>query len=286
MSQSSFPAKWNPFPENAPIIRDYGKYCLSFPCNPHDLRTTATGFRLLVLSNFVLVVVMLLLFGTAYWLINYSPEFQTFIQKMTPERLEIIQNLSPVERHKLLQDELPLAQLTPISSVISILTLGGFLVNFVGTIMSTRCPNSFIPKCGTYALVWFGAFLLSGVIFALGPLMLLLAWQFWLSYIYRLGFLLGDQSAIHSLRKVHRYLFYTIIAFLVVTLVPRFMEGNSSASYIIMGFMLLVLFYFIATFYHYAITLKQLRMTINQLTQYWDNGNEEMLKNAENAEKA
>ncbi|MDO4629002.1 MAG: hypothetical protein Q4C70_07445 [Planctomycetia bacterium] len=279
MSQSPFPPKWNPFPENAPIIRDYGKYCLSFPCNPYDLHHTATGFRLLVLSDFVLVVVTLLLFGTAFWLINYSPEFQNFIQNITPERLEAIQKLTPTEQHKLLQDELPIKQLMPISSLISILTLGGLLANFIGTIMATRCPNSVIPKCSNYALIWFGAFLLAGFIPSLGPLMLLLAWQYWLSYIRRLAFLLGDSVALQSWKKVNRYIFYTILAILLTTLMPLFFSEGASSSYVVMSFTLL--FYFIATFYHYATTLKQLRLTIDQLKQYWDNGNEEMLKNAE-----
>lgn len=276
MSQPPFPQEWTDRAADATIIRDYGNYSLSFPCNPHDLRTTAIGFRLLFWADFLLVTAILIGAGTVYWFSAQSPQFQTFCESMTVERMEALQRLAPAEQQAILMKELPMEQLAIPAFLATFSLLAGLGLNVLGTLFCMSCPQQVLPKVYVYGLIWFGAFLLSGVIPFLGPLLFLIAWQFWLSYIFRLSILLGQRALVYGLRMIHRTVFWAIMAFLGTTLAPGLVGEGALGSFLTMAFSVSIFVFLVIGFLQYANALKTLRIAIRQMAHYWDYGKEDV----------
>jgi len=244
------------------IIRDFNDYSLSFPCNPHDLRSCAIGFRLLFWADFLLVVSTLLMAATMCWFTLNSPEFQTFCEEITPEKIVEIQKLPLVEQQEYFAKVLPVEQLAPPMTLVSLSFLAGILINLAGTIFCMDCKP--IPGAKTYGLVWFGVGLLNGIpgLNAFVPLFYLFAWQYWLTFLFRMAFLLGETRVPLLLRQIHRTVFFTLISFLLSTLVSQVL-------------FLLVIGFFLVGFFQYAKVLKLLRLKIHEQTQFWNFGSED-----------
>ena len=244
------------------LIRDFKDYSLAFPCNPHDLRSCAIGFRLLFWADSLLVGAVLLMLAIVVWFSANSPQFQAFFEEITPEKILEIQNLPLQEQQKYYSEVLPMEELMPPLTLVSFSFLGGILLNIAGTIFCMNCPP--VPGAKSYGLVWFGVGLLNGIpgLNALIPLFYLFAWQYWLSFFVRLSLLLGEMRVPALLRQIHRSVFFMLISFLLATILSPFLY-------------LFVLGFFVLGFFQYAKVLKLSRMKIHELTQFWDHGNED-----------
>ncbi|MCR5163738.1 MAG: hypothetical protein K6C40_06955 [Thermoguttaceae bacterium] len=244
------------------LIRDFKDYSLAFPCNPHDLRSCAIGFRLLFWADSLIVGAVLLMLAVVIWFSANSPQFQTFFEEMTPEKIVEIQNLPLQEQQEYFSEVLPMEELMPPLTLVSFSFLSGVLLNIAGTIFCMNCPP--LPGAKSYGLVWFGVGLLNGIpgLNAFIPLFYLFAWQYWLSFFIRLSLLLGEMRVPALLRQIHRSVFFMLISFLLATILSPFLY-------------LLVLGFFVLGFFQYAKVLKLVRMKIHELTQFWDHGNED-----------
>lgn len=244
------------------IIRDFKDYSLAFPCNPHDLRSCAIGFRLLFWADSLIVCAVLLLTAVMFWFTANSPQFQTFLEEVTPEKIVEIQKLPLLEQQQYFSEVLPLDELRPPLTLVSLFFLFGVLMNIVGTIFCMNCPP--IPGAKSYGLAWFGVCILNGIPFlsTFIPLFYLLAWQYWLSFFFRLSLLLGEKRVLLLLRQIHRTVFFMIFSLLLATLLSSFL-------------FLLVLGFFVLGFFQYAKVLKLLRIKIDEQTQFWDYGNDD-----------
>lgn len=254
-----------------PIIRNFGTYSLSFPCNPHDLRTVAAGFQILFWSDFLLVAALWLCVGSVFWFSSYSEQFQAFAESLTPERIQYFQTLSKEEYANILSKELPVEKLAVPAGILTLLLLGGFALNVAGTCMCMTCPGRIIPKSHRYGLAWFGAFLASGIVFFLGPLLFLFSWQYWLTFLSRLANILGENQALLMIRRIHRTVFYCIMAFFCLTLFQNDTAFGTTLSSVSTA---AVLVFFALGFLQYARLLKLLRSAVFQMIQYWDYGND------------
>lgn len=244
------------------IIRDFKDYSLAFPCNPHDLRSCAIGFRLLFWADSLLVSAVLLMAAVIFWFSTNSPQFQTFCEEITPEKIVEVQQLSLQGQQQYFSEVLPMEELLPPMTIVSFCFLFGVLLNIAGTIFCMNCPP--ISGAKNYGLVWFGACLLNGVpgLNAFALVFFLLAWQYWLTFFSRLSFLLGEKRVFFLVRQIHRTVFFTLISLVFATILSSFLYS-------------LVLGFFLLGFFQYAKVLKLLRMKIHEQTQYWDYGNDD-----------
>lgn len=244
------------------IIRDFKDYSLAFPCNPHDLRSCAIGFRLLFWADSLIVGAVLLMAAVIFWFSTNSPQFQSFFEEITPEQIMEIQQLPLQERQEYLMEALPMEELAPPLMLVMLSSLGGILLNVIGTVFCMNCPP--IPGAKSYGLVWFGVSLLIGVpgLNAFILVFYLFAWQYWLSFFFRLSLLLGEKRVFMLLRQIHRTVFFGLISLLLATMLSEFL-------------FLLVLVFFVLGFFQYVKVLKLLRMKIDEQTQFWDYGNED-----------
>ena len=244
------------------IIRDFKDYSLAFPCNPHDLRSCAIGFRLLVWADSLIVGAVLLFSAVFFWFSTNSPQFQAFREEVTPEKFMEIQQLPRQEQMKYYAEVLPLEELMPPMMLVSFSFLGGFLLNIVGTIFCMNCPP--IPGAKSYGLVWFGVTLLIGIpgLNAFILVFYLFAWQYWLSFFFRLSLLLGEKQVFMLLRQIHRSVFFALVSLLLATFLSE-------------SLLLLVLVFLVLGFLQYVKVLKLLRMKIDEQTQFWDYGNDD-----------
>lgn len=258
-------------PDENVIVRNYGKYSLSFPCDPNELRTTTLGFQFLFWADLLLVAALWIFVGTVFWFSTNSESFRTFFQELTPERMELLKSLPQNEIQQIFMNELPMEELSVPGSIFSLLFLGGSILNVTGTCLCMSCPRSIVPNAHYYGLTWFGAFLLSGIMPFFGPLVFLFAWQYWLTFLQRLSYVLGEKEAPYEIRRIHRLVFYTILAFLGVTL---FISDDSSASYLQVFCIAAVLVFFLLGFLRYARVLRLLRNSVIQMIHFWNYGNE------------
>lgn len=244
------------------IIRDFKDYSLAFPCNPHELRSCAIGFRLLFWADSLIVSAVLLLTVVIFWFSTNSPQFQTFFEEITPEKISEIQTLSIQDQQQYFREVLPMEDLLPPLMIVSLFFLFGVLLNIAGTLFCMNCPP--ISGAKTYGLVWFAVCLLNTIpgLNAFILIFYLLAWQYWLTFFSRLAFLIGEIRVLSLLRQIHQTIFFALISLLLVTIISPFLS-------------MLVLGFFVLGFFQYVKVLKLLRMKIHEQTQFWDYGNDD-----------
>lgn len=285
MSNSSLPPELSKISQANQILRDFGDYSLSFPCNPHELHSAAHGFRILVWSNFLFVAGILLLTGTIYYFSHTSEQFQTFCETMTVERIEALQSMQASEQIELFEKELPIQQMAPPFTVVFLALAGGLILNIFGTCFCMSCPPTILPNAWAYGLAWYGALLASSIPI-IGPLLLLFAWNFWLTFLMRLLILLGEQKGLELLRKIHRTVFYCILAFLGTTFSSDLANSGQLGAFAAQAFSIAIFVFLVLGFIHYARVLTLLRTTIQKMERMWDFGSEEFRKKSQAGTKA
>ncbi len=264
-----------------PVVRDFNNYSLSFPCKPYDLRLLAKGFQLLVWADFLLVAGILTTIGAMFWFCSYSESFRTFCESMTPESVAALQAMSGAEQQDFIREQVFFEEIPQIVYLGGLGMMGGMLLNTVGSIFCMTCPNRVVPNAWFFCFAWFAAFFLSMLFCSLGPLFLLIAWQLWLGFLFRLSLLLGQNMAISYLRKIHRCVFYSLISFLGAWFLPNFLTVPQYASYCVIFCLVAVLTFFIGGFVCYVKLLTLLRQCIGRMIWYWDHGNDELMNKAE-----
>lgn len=263
---------------NQQIIRDFGHYSLSFPCDPRDLRSLARGFQLLFWADFLLVISILVTAGSIFLFWNNSESFRSLCQNMTPESYAAIQAMPYAEQQVFFQEhfspeEIPQTLYWGVWGIMC-----GLILNMAGSIFCMFCPDRVVPKAWSFSAVWFVAFFLSLLFPGMAPLFLLLAWQFWLGFLFRLSLLLGQNEAVASLKKVHQSVFFAMMAFLGIWLLPQILKEPQAAALGVSCGWIAVAGSFVWGFLCYAKVLKFLRLSIRQMTWYWEHGNDDLMK--------
>lgn len=261
---------------NQPVVREFNSYSLSFPCYPYDLKSLARGFRLLVWANLLLVVGILATSGGMIWFCGHSESFRAFCEKVTPEFVTSFQAMTSEEQQNFIQEQTFFEEIPQICYWGALGMMVGMLLNTVGSTFCMLCPSRVIPKAWFFCFAWFAAFFLSMLIGSLGPLFLLIAWQLWLGFLFRLSFLLGQNAAISYLRRIHRCVFYSLLSFLGAWLLPNFLTNPEHASYCAILCLVAVLLFFVWGFFSYAKLLTLLSRAIERMIWYWDHGNDEL----------
>jgi len=260
------------------IVRDFGDYSLRFPCDPRVLEPVRRGMGLLIWSDLILTAAFLLLIAVLTLTFGRSEKFADFVRSMTEERLAHLQTLAPEELYLELKDELPIEEAVQPVGLVMLIMLTGTILNMVGTSWCAKVPGNILPGAWGAGFVWYGALVLGMLISFLLPLLLLLAWQKWLQNLLRLSWFLGEPEALKHLRTVHRSVFYAILLFLAVTLVPWVLKDPANSMTVISGLQWVLAACLLFAVFTYIQLLRSLRANIARMNRLWLNGSEEYLE--------
>lgn len=258
------------------IIRDFGDYSLRFPCAPQVLMPMRRGMGFLIWSDLILTAAFLLMIAVVTLTLGRSEKFAEFAKSMTEERLAYLQSLEPEALYLELKDELPIEEMVQPVSLVMFVIFAGTVLNVTGVIWFAKVPQNILPGAWFTGAIWYGALVLGMLIPFLLPLLLLLAWQKWLQMLLQFSLFIGEPEAVKHIRTVHHSVFYAILLFLAVTLIPWLFNDSAYGMVAVSVIQWLLFACLIFAVFTYVRLLRSLRANISRMYRMWQFGSEEL----------